>query len=77
MYKRQLEEEVTPEPVRLPGPLFASDDAPYGVRLDPSLVSNLQSTMEANSSVDLSKWNPVLSVSSNGAIVLNWEKIED
>ena len=72
-----LEEEATPEPVRLPGPLFASDDAPYGVRLDPSLVSNLQSTMEANSSVDLSKWNPVLSVSSNGAIVLNWEKIED
>ena len=52
-------------------------DSPYDVRLDPSLVANLQSTMEANSSVDLSKWKPVLSVGSNGAIVLNWEKIED
>ena len=71
------EEEATPEPVLLPSPLFSSEEAPYDVRLDPSLVSNLQSTMEANSSVDLSKWKPVLSVSSNGAIVLNWEKIED
>jgi hypothetical protein len=28
----------------------------------------------ANNEVDFSKWSPVLGISSNGAIVLNWER---
>ena len=70
------EEESQPEPVLAsqPSPLFASDTAPFGIRLDPPLISNLRAMISANNSVDFSKWSPVLGISSNGAIVLNWEK---
>jgi len=57
-----------------PSPLFASIDAPFGIRLDPPLVSNLREMIVANDTVDFSKWSPVLGISSSGAIVLNWEK---
>jgi len=69
------EEESESEPVeaRSPSPLFASDTAPFGIRLDPPLVSNLRAMIAANNSVDFNKWSPVLGISSNGAIVLNWE----
>ena len=68
-------EESEPETVeaRLPSPLFASDTAPFGIRLDPPLVSNLRAMIAANNNVDFNKWSPVLGISSNGAIVLNWE----
>jgi hypothetical protein len=69
--------QIEPEPVATqpPSPLFASDRAPFGIRLDPPLVSNLRAMISANNTVDFSKWSPVLGISSNGAIVLNWEKI--
>lgn len=75
---RQEETEVPFNPktveTRLPSPLFASDEAPFGIRLDLPLVSNLRAMIVANNSVDFSKWSPVLGISANGAIVLNWEK---
>jgi len=37
------------------------------------LVSNLRAMIAANNNVDFNKWSPVLGISSNGAIVLNWE----
>jgi len=58
----------------LTSPLFASNDAPFGIRLDPPLVSNLREMIAGNNTVDFSKWSPVLGISSSGAIVLNWEK---
>ena len=64
-------EEDTPEP----SPLFLSDDQQFGIRLDPPLIENLHRAIEANQSVDFSKWSPVLGISSNGAIVLNWERL--
>ena len=69
------EEEAESEPVeaRPPSPLFASDIVPFGIRLDPPLVSNLREMIAANNNVDFNKWSPVLGISSNGAIVLNWE----
>ena len=65
-----------PDPVlaRQPSPLFASDTASFGIRLDPPLVSNLSAMIAAKDNVDFNKWSPVLGISSNGAIVLNWEK---
>jgi len=57
-----------------PSPLFSSENAPFGIRLDPPLLSNLRAMIVANNTVDFSKWSPVLGISSNGAIVLNWEK---
>ena len=75
-----IEEEADPpfntEPdvTRPPSPLFASDEAPFGIRLDPPLVSNLRAMIGANNNVDFSRWSPVLGISANGAIVLNWEK---
>lgn len=57
-----------------PSPLFASEDALFGIRLEPSLVSNLREMIVTNNSADLNKWAPVLGISSNGAIVLNWER---
>jgi hypothetical protein len=75
---RQEEEEAPFKPktveTRKPSPLFASNEAPFGIRLDPPLVSNLRAMIVANNSVDFSKWSPVLGISANGAIVLNWEK---
>ncbi len=70
------EEESEPEPVLASpsSPLFASDTAPFGIRLDPPLVSNLRAMIDSNNNVDFSKWSPVLGISSNGAIVLNWER---
>ena len=59
---------------RKASPLFASDTAPFGIRLDPPLVSNLRAMISANNNVDFSQWSPVLGISSNGAIVLNWER---
>ncbi len=71
--KSRVEE---PEPVRPRqiSPLFASETAPFGIRLDLPLVSNLSAMIAANNEVDFSKWSPVLGISSNGAIVLNWER---
>jgi hypothetical protein len=75
---RQEEAEAPFKPktveTRKPSPLFASDEAPFGIRLDLPLVSNLRAMIVANNSVDFSKWSPVLGISANGAIVLNWEK---
>jgi len=75
---RQEEAEAPFNPktveTRPPSPLFASDEAPFGIRLDTPLVSNLRAMIVANNSVDFSKWSPVLGISANGAIVLNWEK---
>ena len=68
------ESESAPVEARTASPLFASDTAPFGIRLDPPLVSNLRAMISANNSVDFSQWSPVLGISSNGAIVLNWEK---
>ena len=70
------EEEPDPEPVeaRPHSPLFASETAPFGIRLDPPLISNLRAMIDSNNSVDFSQWSPVLGISSNGAIVLNWER---
>ena len=67
------EEESQPEPVLASqlSPLFASDTAPFGIRLDPPLISNLRAMISANNNVDFSQWSPVLGISSNGAIVLN------
>ena len=69
-------EEYDSEPVeaRPHSPLFASEKAPFGIRLDPPLVSNLRAMIDANNSVDFSQWSPVLGISSNGAIILNWER---
>ena len=66
---------VEAQPIRAPTPSFASEDTPFDIRLDPKLMENLMRTMEGNQSVDFSKWKPVVNVSSNGAIVLNWEKV--
>jgi len=68
--------EAKPKPVEthLPSPLFASEEAPFDIRLDSPLISNLRAMIAANNTVDFSKWSPVLGISSNGAIVLNWEK---
>jgi hypothetical protein len=66
-------EEPEPAPPRPLSPLFASDNAPFGIRLDTPLISNLSAMIAANHTVDFSKWSPVLGISSNGAIVLNWE----
>ncbi len=66
-------EELAPSPPRPLSPLFASNNASFGIRLDPPLVSNLSAMIAANNTVDFSKWSPVLGISSNGAIVLNWE----
>jgi len=75
---REALEDWKPEetqPIRASPPSFASEDTPFDIRLDPKLMENLRRTMEDNQSVDLSKWKPVVNVNSNGAIVLNWEKV--
>ena len=71
---RSQAEESEPVRTRPQSPLFASATAPFGIRLDPPLVSNLSEMIASNNSVDFSKWSPVLGISSNGAIVLNWER---
>ena len=38
------------------------------------MVYNLREMIAANKNVDFSRWSPVLAISSNGSIVLNWEK---
>jgi len=71
----EVEEEVPePEPVKPRSPLFESEDAPFGIRLEPNMMNNLGQMITTNRTVDFSKWSPVLAVSSNGSIVLNWEK---
>ena len=71
-----IRDRPDPEPVeaRPHSPLFASETAPFGIRLDPPLISNLRAMIDSNNSVDFSQWSPVLGISSNGAIVLNWER---
>ena len=54
--------------------LFWGHPIPIG-ESDPPLIENLHRAIEANESVDFSKWSPVLGISSNGAIVLNWERL--
>ena len=68
------EEQPVPKQERAPSPLFSSETASFGIRLDHPLVSNLSAMIAANKTVDFSKWSPVLGISSNGAIVLNWER---
>ena len=75
--KASLEEEVKmSEPPKRPTitPLFSSFDTDFGIRLEPSLVSDLKGLIESSENVDFTKWSPVLAISSNGAIVLNWER---
>ena len=54
-------------------PLFSSFETDFGIRLEPSLVRDLKGLIESSQNVDFTKWSPVLAISSNGAIVLNWE----
>ena len=68
------EESVEPEPVKPQSPLFESEDALFGIRLEPNMMYNLREMISTNRTVDFSKWSPVLAISSNGSIVLNWEK---
>ena len=68
------EENPDPEPVKPHSPLFESEGALFGIRLEPNMMNNLGEMISANSTVDFSKWSPVLAISSNGSIVLNWEK---
>jgi len=68
------EESPDPEPVKPQSPLFESEDALFGIRLEPNMVYNLREMIAANKNVDFSRWSPVLAISSNGSIVLNWEK---
>ena len=68
------EEAPDPEPVKSQSPLFESEEAPFGIRLEPNMMNNLGQMISTNRTVDFSKWSPVLAISSNGSIVLNWEK---
>ena len=68
------EESPDPEPVKTQSPLFESEDALFGIRLEPNMIYNLGEMISTNRTVDFSKWSPVLAISSNGSIVLNWEK---
>ncbi len=58
-------------------PLFSSDKADFGIRLDSSLMSNMRVLIESDKTIDFSKWSPVLGISNNGSIILNWEKKEE
>ena len=68
------QESPEPEPVKPQSPLFESEDAIFGIRLEPNMMYNLREMISTNRTVDFSKWSPVLAISSNGSIVLNWEK---
>ena len=68
------EEDPEPEPVKPQSPLFESEEAIFGIRLEPNMMYNLREMISTNRTVDFSKWSPVLAISSNGSIVLNWEK---
>ena len=70
----EVEEAPDPEPVKPRSPLFESEDALFGIRLEPNMMNNLGQMISTNRTVDFSKWSPVLAISSNGSIVLNWEK---
>ena len=77
MPSEEVEEEgesPEPEPVKPQSPLFESEDALFGIRLEPNMMYNLREMISTNKAVDFSKWSPVLAISSNGSIVLNWEK---
>ena len=58
-------------------PLFSSEQADFGIRLDSSLMSNMRVLIESDKTIDFRKWSPVLGISNNGSIVLNWEKKEE
>ena len=58
-------------------PLFSSIDAEFGIRLDPSLISNLNSLILSDPTIDFDKWSPILAINKTGAIVLNWESAEE
>ncbi len=68
------QESPEPEPVKPQSPLFESEEAIFGIRLEPNMMYNLREMISTNRTVDFSKWSPVLAISSNGSIVLNWEK---
>ena len=63
-----------PSPRPRVSPLFESEEALFGIRLEPNMMYNLKEMIVENRTVDFSKWSPVLAISSNGSIVLNWEK---
>ena len=69
--------QTTTDPIEENSPLFSSTDAEFGVRLDPSLISNLNSLIISDPTIDFDKWSPVLAISKTGAIVLNWESAEE
>ena len=58
-------------------PLFSSDKVQFGIRLDPNMIANLDSLISSDNTIDFNKWSPVLGISTNGAIVLNWESNEE
>ena len=58
-------------------PIFSSIDAEFDIRLDPTLISNLNSLILSDPTIDFDKWSPVLAINSTGAIVLNWESAEE
>ena len=73
--KTKEDEEAPEKTPEVPfSPLFSSEEEPFGIRLEPQLVSNLRTMIGSNSTVDFRRWSPVLGISSSGAIVLNWEK---
>ena len=76
MPSEEVEEVASPdpEPVKPQSPLFQSDGALFGIRLEPNMMYDLREMISTNKTVDFSKWSPVLAISSNGSIVLNWEK---
>ena len=77
MPSEEVEEEgesPESEPVKPQSPLFESEGALFGIRLEPNMMNNLGEMISTNKAVDFSKWSPVLAISSNGSIVLNWEK---
>ena len=69
--------QTTTDSIEENSPLFSSTDAEFGVRLDPSLISNLNSLIISDPTIDFDKWSPVLDISKTGAIVLNWESAEE
>ena len=56
------EEGPEPEPVKPQSPLFESEEALFGIRLEPNMMYNLREMISTNRTVDFSKWSPVLAI---------------
>ena len=47
-------------------PIFSSIDAEFDIRLEPSLISNLNSLILSDPTIDFDKWSPVLAINRMG-----------